>query len=82
MITSAITRRSMLASGLAAASAPLFGSVANSLQVDCPSEPQAQVMRPRPQRAVSLRQLSAALAAGGPARLEGMTRVDGSLGAR
>jgi len=77
MIPSAITRRSMLASGLAAASAPLFGSVANSLQVECPSEPQAQVMRPRPQRAVSLRQLSAALAAGGPARLEGMTRVDG-----
>ena len=69
-----MTRRALLAGSIAAGATPLVGRFAvaeNECRVTLTA------IKARPEKAVSLRQISAALAAGKPARFEGMTRLDG-----
>ena len=70
-----ITRRTLLAGSLAAGATPLLARLAAAEEDECKATVTA--IKARPDRAVSLRQISLALAAGKPARLEGMTRLDG-----
>jgi hypothetical protein len=69
-----ITRRTLLAGSLAAGATPLLGRLA-AAEDEC--KVTLTAINARPERAVSLRQVSLALAAGKPARLEGITRLDG-----
>jgi hypothetical protein len=75
----AISRRALLMTGAAAALAPLLRRPAVALESDCGRASRMTPIKARPERAVSLRQISAALAAGKPARLEGLTRLDGYI---
>jgi hypothetical protein len=82
-IANAISRRSVLTGLAAAASAPLLGGAA-SAEVGpsgsvCSNLPSPQTITATPQRAISLRQVSADLAAGRPAVLEKLTRLDGYI---
>lgn len=71
-----LTRRTVLAGGLAAGITPLFArSAAASVEDYC--KVSLTPIKTRPERAVSLRRVSEALAAGKPARFEGLTRLDG-----
>ena len=70
-----ITRRTLLAGSLAAGATPLLARLAAAEEDECKATVTA--IKARPDRAVSLRQISLALAAGKPVRLEGMTRLDG-----
>lgn len=71
-----LTRRAMLAGGLAAGIAPLFARPAAAAVEDY-CRVSLTPIRTRPERAVSLRRVAEALAAGKPARFEGLTRLDG-----
>ena len=82
-ITKVMSRRSVLAGLAATASAPLLsttsrGEVGPSGSV-CSNLPSPQTISATPQRAISLRQVSADLAAGRPALLEKLTRLDGYI---
>jgi hypothetical protein len=82
-IANAISRRSVLAGLAATASAPLLstasrGEVGPSGSV-CSNLPSPQSITATPQRAISLRQVSADLAAGRPAVLDKLTRLDGYI---
>ena len=82
-IVKAVNRRSVLTGLAAAASAPLLGGraradVGPSGSV-CSNLPPVAAAIAAPQRAVSLRQLSADLAAGRPAAFEKLTRLDGYI---
>lgn len=78
-----INRRVMLKTVAAAGSAPLFdlsgATLARAVEAACKTTPNVAVIKARPERAVSLRQLSESLAAGGSTRLEGLTRLDGYI---
>lgn len=74
IVRSGLTRRALLATATAAGSAPLLG-LATSAQAACGASPSR--VEGRPEKAVSLRQVSESLAAGRPVRLEGFTRLDG-----
>jgi hypothetical protein len=79
-IPNAMTRRSVLAGFAATASASLVStkSSADTQGVSvCSNLPATPIATANPQRAISLRQLSAALEAGRPAGLEKLTRLDG-----
>jgi hypothetical protein len=69
-----ISRRSLLATGFAAAVMPLLPRAAAAQDV-CSTR--LTPIKARPERAVSLREVSAALSAGKLARFEGLTRLDG-----
>lgn len=82
-ITNAISRRSVLAGLAATASTPWLsktsrGEVGPSGSV-CSNLGEPQAITATPQRAISLRQVSADLAAGRPAILEKLTRLDGYI---
>jgi hypothetical protein len=79
-IANTLTRRSVLTGLAGAAAAPLISTNASAdpqgVSV-CSNLPAPVVAVANPQRAISLRQLSAALEAGRPAVLEKLTRLDG-----
>ena len=78
-----MSRRSVLTGLAAAASAPLLSREVHA-GVDpggsvCTNLPPVEASVATPQRAISLRQLSADLAAGRPAVLDKLTRLDGYI---
>ena len=71
---SGLSRRALLGGSAMAGSAALLGR-AGIAQAACGADPSRTTGRP--EKAVSLRQVSEELAAGRPVRLEGFTRLDG-----
>jgi hypothetical protein len=74
-----MTRRAVLAGGAAALLPYLVRPASAEETAACKAAPRMAKIKPTPERAVSLRQLSEALASGKPARLEGLTRLDGYI---
>ena len=79
-----VSRRAILRAGVAATGTALLlgrSAVVSAAtgETDCKAAAGAAPLKARPERAVSLRQLSETLAAGRPARLEGLTRLDGFI---
>src|ERR1700754_151439 len=72
-----ISRRALLQKGVAAGWAAILPSYDAAADQDCPVP--LTGFKPKPQKAVSLTQLSAAAASGRPPRLEGLTRLDGFI---
>lgn len=73
-----LNRRHIVAGGLAAGLTPfLSGPASAALELAC--DPRPRPATAKPERAVSLRRLSEAMKAGKPARLEGLTRLDGFI---
>lgn len=71
-----LSRRGLLAAGLASLAPRLAGATVPAA-ANCTT--QLRSYRPKPEIAVSLSRLSTAAAAGKPARLEGLTRLDGFI---
>lgn len=82
-ITKVMSRRSVLAGLAATASVPLLSTTSRGATspggAACSNASSPQAATATPQRAISLRQVSADLAAGRPAILEGLTRLDGYI---
>lgn len=74
MESSGLSRRTLLKGSVMVGSATLLGRAATA-QAACGADPTRTAGRP--EKAVSLRQVSESLAAGRPVRLEGFTRLDG-----
>jgi hypothetical protein len=77
--SNAMNRRSVL-TGMALGLLPGLNRPAfSAVESFCKVEAKAGTLKARPERAVSLRQLSEALAAGKPAKFDGLTRLDGYI---
>lgn len=74
-----VSRRKFLVGGATMLAAPFVGKTLAhaAAPATCSNAPALAPQTPQPQRAISLRRISEALAAGRPARFERLTRLDG-----
>ncbi|MGO9547188.1 MAG: DUF1598 domain-containing protein [Rhodomicrobium sp.] len=73
-----VTRRDLLTGMAVAALTPVLARAVMAEPARlCDGEVKPPALKPHPQRAVSLRQISDALGSGKPARFEGLTRLEG-----
>src|SRR5689334_4762633 len=77
MHATGLSRRGLLRAGVAAGLTALARPAVAAVGTSCPVS--LTVLKPKPEKAVSLTQLAAAAAAGRPVKFGGLTRLDGFI---